>query len=152
MGGKRTLISYALAMTTQLRSVTSVLLSLCSVPAFGANSPVYSSHRCGGSPVGWSRQGTEFGELLYQNRIDVSRHFIRWNGRPVTAARLSLLLSEARHLNPRPGLDVVFRGDVDCRKVQMIREDVTSRLACGPEQRCVEYSYAEWARSLPPEH
>ena len=139
-------------MTTRLRNRSAgVLLGLCtSAPAFAGHNATYSSDHCGVSPVAWSRQGSEFGELLLHNRINVAPQHLSWNGRRVTARQLRSLLTQARQLNPLASMQVVFRGDVGCRRVRLIRQDVTKHLRCGAGQTCVEYSYSEWKRTLPP--
>lgn len=128
----------------------SIALAVCSQSA-GSHErapATYAADRCGGPLDHWSPQRSEFYELSVLGRLEVGPRRLTWNNTPTRNLRPFLV--EAAGLTPRPNVEVVFQAGTDCRRVKAIRHEVDTILKCGPAQRCVEYSDAEWKRTLPP--
>lgn len=129
-----------------------ILATACSprAPSRERAIETYGAGRCGGTPLHWSPQGSEFYELSFNSRLEVGPHRLMWNGVATTNAALQQSLIAAHGMNLRPNVEVVFHVGTDCRLVKAIREEVAADLHCGAEQRCVEYSNVEWDKWVPP--
>ncbi len=122
----------------------------CGKPPPPPQSPaptIYALDRCGGTPAGWQAQGSEFGELMSHNLLQVGSKGLKWNRVPVSGTVLRTYLGAVSSLNPAPALVVIFEPDGDCRAVAGIRRAIETRLSCGQAGICVEYSQAQWARA-----
>ena len=108
----------------------------------------YNGNRCGGTPSGWSAQGSEYGELMVHNSLRVERGRFTWNGATVSSATIQMYLAQMKSLHPSVSLQVVFDRNAGCGLVNRVRRVVDQTLHCGRGQRCIEYSKTEWqARS-----
>lgn len=103
----------------------------------------YSVNRCGGAPSGWSRQGSEYGELASHNAIVVGPASLRWNGVGVSTATLREYLESLKNFRPL-NIQVVFKDQTKCRTVNEVRALVTYNLQCGSVLACVEYNELEY--------
>jgi hypothetical protein len=107
-------------------------------------SSTYNVSRCGGAPSNWSPHGSEFGELMAHNTLEVGPASVRWNGIAISAATAKEYLGDMNQLNPHVNIQVVFDELTDCNVVQQTRALVSDNLHCGPTEACVEYSEPEW--------
>jgi len=109
----------------------------------------YKVNRCGGSPRSWAPRGSEFGELLLHDRLEVAPNHFIWNETPVSRTSLHHRLLVARHMPSNVGLQLIFSGADDCRLVRSIRQEVDDTLRCGRDHKCVEYLAGEHRRDFP---
>jgi hypothetical protein len=131
--------------------ITALFVALCASAAMSVEPHSnYSNGRCGGSPAHWSPKGSEFGELLLNDKLYVAPGGLTWNGIPIMRDGLERRLSRARRMPPNVGLQVVFSGGTDCRLVQSIRKQMDAALRCGRDHKCIEYSEREARRNFPP--
>lgn len=111
---------------------------------------VYAQQRCGGLPVKWGRKGSESGELMTYNRLDVGSTAMRWNGKIIDTATLHRYVSDVHKLNPQPVTVVVAADRADCGTIKNVRRLLDAELECSANLVCVEYSQAEWTKWHPP--
>jgi len=109
----------------------------------------YAEDKCGGQPS-WSATGSESGELMTYNHLEVTPSAILWNGVAISRATLSDYLVQIRALNPRPVTALVPSSNANCNEVEAVRKVMEDRLRCSAERYCVEYSKAEFANRHPP--
>jgi hypothetical protein len=110
---------------------------------------IYGDGLCGGRPS-WSVAGSEGGELMTYNRLQVTPAETLWNGVAVSRATLNDYLGQIRALNPRPVTALVPDSAARCNDVEAVRRVMEVRLQCATEGHCVEYPETEWAKRHPP--
>ena len=111
--------------------------------------PNYGARQCKPTPRGWQRQGSEFGELMIFNRLEVSRARIIWNDKPISPQVLTSYLKEAEGI-PSIGMQLVIGPSALCTEVEVARRAISTHLPCGYDRACVEYSKADWIKTRPP--
>jgi hypothetical protein len=123
-------------------------LASCGKPAAPPSPPAttYALNRCGGPPASWRAQGSEFGELMTSNRLQVGAKGLEWNQTRISGETLRTYLSALSALHSGSGLSVIFEPAADCRAVADVRRAIETRLSCA-RAVCVEYSQAEWAKA-----
>ncbi|WP_395328185.1 hypothetical protein WBP06_12585 [Novosphingobium sp. BL-8H] len=126
-----------------------VLIAGCNPTA--QNSPVatYSKGKCSPGQANWMPKGSQSGELMWSNAINIEPGQLEWNGNPVTNGQLKHLLAEAAH-NPFGGMVLVVGPSVPCDQVDEFRRTITASMKCGKGRICVEYSTDEWQATQPP--
>lgn len=111
----------------------------------------YGENQCRPAPQGWKRRGTEFGELLTFNLLEVRHNRLIWNGTPIKRQILQTYLIESRRLNPVPNITLVIDQRSTCLEVASARAAISAGPRCGSEHHvCVEYTAATWRRAQPP--
>lgn len=142
-----------------MQSVALIVATALSVSALSADLQVakgdgkiepYGERQCGGTPSGWQRQGSEFGELMTVNLLEVRQDRAVWNHKPVNKLTLSRYITEMSRLNPLPNFVLVIDPPSSCSEVRAIRAMITAHLPCGSQSACVEYPSAVWKRLTPP--
>ena len=91
----------------------------------------YREGQCGGTPSGWQKQGSEFGELMTVNLLEVRKDQLVWNHKPVNKRIIRRYIAEMSRLNPLPNIVLVIDPRSSCSEVRAIRAIITSRLHCG---------------------
>ncbi len=132
-------------------SVTVALLLCQDINHARANSslPTYSENKCLPSALGWMPQGSQSGELMWFNAIEVTPGQAMWNGNHVSNDNLRNLLTNASR-NHFGSMVLIIDPSLTCEEVNELRDVVTEKMKCGPERICVEYSTVEWRATLPP--
>ena len=126
--------------------VASVLAS-CNQPRQQIETSVtrYGEAKCLPTIGKWQAQGSEFGELMIHNTLDVGERTALWNGVPIDRPSLHRYLREMRHY-PAAAMVVVFQPQTTCSEVAAIRRVISAELECGIRRACVEYSEQAWRR------
>jgi hypothetical protein len=110
----------------------------------------YSEKECRPAPKNWQKQGSEFGELMTVNLLEISGSQLFWNKVAIDTQTLRRYLIEVRRLNPKPNVVLVVEPQVRCSEVLALRRLISSNLHCGVGFACVEYSSRAWKRVQPP--
>ncbi len=129
--------------------VASVAASGSQAKSFTNEKSNYGARQCKPTPRGWQRQGSEFGELMIFNRLEVSRARMIWNDKPISPRVLTGYLKEARGM-PSIGMQLVIDPSALCTEVEAARRAISMHVPCGHDLACVEYSKADWIKTLPP--
>jgi hypothetical protein len=113
----------------------------------------YGDGQCPPNPMIWQAQGSEFGELMIHNTLEIGDHRIGWNGVSIDRPTLDRYFGEMRAF-PSAHLVVVFEPQTRCSEAEAIRRAVSATLDCGKHRSCVEYSALAWmkqsaARAVP---
>jgi hypothetical protein len=110
----------------------------------------YSEKECRPAPKNWQKHGSEFGELMTVNLLEISGTRLFWNKVPIDTQTLRSYLIEVRRLNPKPNVVLVVEPQVRCSEVLTLRRLISSNLQCGVGFACVEYSSRAWKSVQPP--
>jgi hypothetical protein len=110
----------------------------------------YGENQCRPAPQGWQRRGSEFGELMTVNLLEIRHDRLVWNGAPVNRRTLQTYLAESRRLNPAPNIVLVIDQRSTCSEVASVRASISGGLRCGSDHACVEYTAAAWRKAQPP--
>ena len=109
----------------------------------------YAEGMCGGRPS-WAAPGSESGELMTYNHVQVTQSGTLWNGVAIDRATLNYYLEQVRALSPQPITALVPDSKAKCDDVESVRRTMETRLRCSVEKTCVEYPNQEWLKRHPP--
>jgi hypothetical protein len=110
----------------------------------------YGEKQCRPKPKGWQTHGSEFGELMTVNLLEVRDSRLFWNNAVLNTQTLRRYLTEVRRLNPMPNMVLVVSPQALCSEVHSMRRMISSNLQCGDGFACVEYSSRAWKSAQPP--
>jgi hypothetical protein len=120
-------------------------------PAPPAPKPsIYAQNQCGGASPAWSPQGSELGDMVLFNRLDITPRGLKWNDQPVDRQMLRRYLREASNLKPTPITTLVVDRSATCTAVAAVRNAMDGILKCSSKWKCVEYADIQWAKKHPP--
>ncbi|MDF7776503.1 hypothetical protein P1X14_14705 [Sphingomonas sp. AOB5] len=120
-------------------------------PAPSPRPESYAERRCGGVPSAWGEPGSENGELMQFNRLDVSDSGLRWNDKAIDRAAMHRNLDAVAAIGlPLPLTVIVVADATGCSTVASVRSEIDARLHCAASHNCIEYSEADWRKWHPP--
>jgi len=115
-------------------------VALLALPLIGCGEAKYTEGAmCGGRPEGWLSPSSGIGELAVLQPIHVtSNDAIVWNGKTITADKLSTYLALQRQLDPRPQTSLIVEAGADCKTVVDVRRRMEEALSCKSWGGCGE--------------
>ena len=111
---------------------------------------IFKADLCGGYPKGWRPLGSESGEFVVYNELNLGVSGVRWNGASIDDSTLRNYLIRIQDFTPTPVTALVIDDTVSCLRVDRIRAIMNEFGHCNGEASCVEYSSQAWLLRHPP--
>ena len=109
----------------------------------------YGQNKCLPFEPNWLPQGSQFGELMWFNALNVKPTGLTWNEHRVSEISFQQKIAKAGRM-PFGGFVFIVDLSAPCTKVDALRRIITRTLKCGAHRICVEYSTPEWEETRLP--